>query len=186
MVQLLATKMRNSYPKNYTLIFSKEEISKRTLEIANDISSWVFKNGHQNNIAIIPLLNGGIFFAADLVRNFPFSVDIIPIKASAYESDGVEPKNKKVEIPDKDKLIGKIVLVVDDIYDTGSTLKVVKETLNSIGITSIFSVVMIYRTPNKSKPDWFGFQYDKPDWLVGYGLDNNQKWRNLPSIFKIG
>ena len=177
-------------PKNFQLCYSSTQISKTVNQLGADISKWtekIWEDSHSDIVAV-PILRGGIFFFADLVRAVQGSVEIAPVKAWGY----VEGENAKLNdhvqvdvgsIPAK----GRRVLLVDDICDSGRTLYALKEKLLGAGALEVRSAVLIKRETeeNKFAPDWVGFVYSGPEWFVGYGMEDSERWRNLNSVYLI-
>jgi hypoxanthine phosphoribosyltransferase len=82
---------------------------------------------------------------------------------------------------------GRVVLVVDDLCDTGRTLEALEKELLERGAREVRSVVLIRRLLNKPTfvPCWVGFEYSGLEWFVGYGMDDGERWRNLPGVYII-
>lgn len=177
-------------PANFSLTFSEKEIAARVKTLASEITGWcqgVWRDSHTDVLAI-PVLRGGIFFFADLVRQIDASIEIAPVKTEAYESgaNGVEKKDVAI-YADKLAVKGRVVLVVDDVCDSGRTLEELEKALLARGAREVRTVVLIRRLLNKPTfvPCWVGLQYDGPEWFVGYGMDDNERWRNLPGVYVI-
>ena len=123
-----------------------------------------------------------------MVRKINCSVKIAPVKTWGYESakNQLLPGGVKVNLIDiaaRDRH----VLLIDDICDTGRTLKAVAETLIAAGACEVRSAVLIKRvlTDETYEPDYVGFRFEGAEWLVGYGMDDAERWRNLSSIHVI-
>ncbi len=136
------------------------------------------------NLLVLGILKGCVFFMTDLVRhiNLPLSIDFMSVSSygSGTESTGRVKITKDIDID----LAGYDVLIVEDILDSGRTLKYVSEILKTRGANSI-SIVTLLDKPERRvaqiTPDYVGC--DVPDeFVVGYGLDYDQKYRNLPYI----
>jgi hypoxanthine phosphoribosyltransferase len=167
--------------KRQRVLFSKEEISKRVKELGDEIS-LEYKG---KNLVIISLLRGSFIFAADLVREISIPVEIDFITISSYEND--ETSSGIVEIIHdlRMSIEGKDVLIVDDICDSGYTLKKVIEYLSGKNPNSISVCVMLDKPSRRKiqlKPKFIG--YSIPDvFIVGYGLNYGTHYRNIPYIF---
>jgi hypoxanthine phosphoribosyltransferase len=177
-------------PANLSLLYSQEEIAKRVEEIGRDISGWcegVWQDSH-TDVLVLPVLRGGVFFFADIVRQIKTSVEIVPVKAASYEFGKNGVQTESVEIKPSDLAVkGRVVLVVDDVSDSGRTLEAFEETLTNMGAREVRTAVLVRRLLDKPSfvPCWVGFQYSGPEWFVGYGMDDNQRWRNLPGVYVI-
>lgn len=166
------------------VLFTKKELEKRFSELANQIS-----NDYKNKkIHLITILNGGVYFFAYLSMQLKNRVTVDFIKASSYGNDTKSSGNVKL-LKDIDVDIkGEDVILIDDICDSGRTLKVIKEYLLSKEPNSVKTCVMLDKKERREvafEVDYFGFEI--PNFYVyGYGLDyNNFESRNLPDIYKV-
>lgn len=154
-----------------------EEINRRLGEqITND-----FKD---KNLLVVGILKGSLYFMADLTRyiDLPLKLDFLAVSSygSSTRSSGSVKIIKDIDID----LAGYDVLLVEDILDSGRTLDYVSKMLSARGAKSI-SIVTLLDKPERRvvdlKPDYVGA--DVPDeFVVGYGLDYDQQYRNLPYI----
>jgi hypoxanthine phosphoribosyltransferase len=136
----------------------------------------------------IPVLRGGIFFFADLVRAINASVEIAPVRTEAYEAElNGQPRNEVQIYAEKLAVKGRVVLVVDDVCDSGRTLEELEKALMARGAREVRTVVLVRRLLDHPTfvPCWTGFQYEGPEWFVGYGMDDVERWRNLPGVYII-
>lgn len=177
-------------PAHFSCVYSEREISSRIKALGEEISSWcegVWRDSHTDVLAL-PVMRGGIFFFADIARQLTTSVEIAPIKVQAYEpgSNGVKRESLGVDIESL-AVKGRVVLVVDDVCDSGRTLEALEKELLARGAREVRTVVLVRRlldTPS-FVPCWVGFQYKGPEWIVGFGMDDNGRWRNLPGVYVI-
>ena len=133
------------------------------------------------------ILNGVVFFFADLVREITLPSRIDFIRAASYgsgtSSSGSVRLTKDLEIP----VEGKPVIVVEDIVDTGLTLARILEILKERGPESIKVCVLIDKLERRETDiaiDYRGFEV-KEGFLVGYGLDFDEQYRYLPDIYRL-
>lgn len=172
--------MNQILKNNLTKIISLSAINKRLTEIANDINNRYYSK----TPLFIGVLNGSFIFLADLVRCLNIDVEISFIKARSYngkqKSDTI-----KFDFFDIDNIKGKDIIIIEDIVDTGDTVsKIRNKMINKANSVAIAAFLL---KPNKAKLnfdiDWVGFEI--PDeFVVGYGLDYNQKFRNLKGIYQ--
>lgn len=181
---------RAPIPGYFSEVYSASVITERVRELGSEIRPWcerVWQESHTDVLAI-PILRGGIFFFADLVRAIGCSVEIAPVKTESYQPgvNGVERESVSI-YADQLAVKGRVVLVVDDICDTGRTLEQLERELLARGAREVRTVTMIRRLLDKPTfvPCWVGLQYKGDEWLVGYGMDDSQRWRNLPGIYII-
>ncbi len=163
------------------VLITEDQIKARVKELANEINAYYTSDVE---ITVISIINGAILFTADLVRNLPGPVRIDCIRVSSYEdstSPVGEPQIKSTLSLD---LSGRDVLLVDDIFDTGSTITKVAEYIGHMNPASIRTCVLLEKTARREvdfEVDWIGFQI--PDeFVIGYGLDYAQRYRNLRCI----
>ena len=161
------------------ILVSEGQIKDRVKELADD----VLANGSED-IMIVILLKGALVFAADLFRAMPIKLDVECLNISSYHG-GMESSGK-IEFLDKSlpDFTGKRVIVVDDIFDTGLTMKVVCDEIGQRGAKSVESCVLLAKEKVRDityEPDYVGFVIGD-EFVVGYGLDYRGKYRNLPCI----
>lgn len=177
-------------PSHFYMQYTADQISAAVKRIASEIDAWaagVWSNSHTDILAI-PVLRGGIFFFADLVRAIKHSVEITPAQTWAYElmQNNVQRNEVRLDLSQV-PAVGREILLVDDICDSGRTLESLRSALLERGALSVRSAVLIKRvmsTPSFS-PDWVGFEYKGQEWFVGYGMEDNERWRNLPGVYVI-
>jgi hypoxanthine phosphoribosyltransferase len=177
-------------PSNFKLQYSEQDIGSAVSRMGDEISNWaevVWKESHTDLIAI-PVLRGGIFFFADLVRKIRHSVEISPVQTWAYSSteNAVQRSEIRVSI-DQVPSRGRSILLIDDICDSGRTLAALKEALLNAGAHDVRAAVLIRRVMEEQcfSPDWSGFEYRGHEWFVGYGMEDCGRWRNLPATYII-
>ena len=162
------------------VLVSEEELKVKVRELGAQIS----RDYEGKNLVLVSILKGSVVFMADLMRavSIPCSIDFMVV--SSYGGSNTSSGLVKI-IKDLDgDLSGKDVLIVEDILDTGITLSNLVPMLkmrhpNSVKICTILDKPS--RRKADIKPDYEGFQV--PDeFVVGYGLDYDEKYRNLPYI----
>lgn len=162
------------------ILLSEAEIKAKVAELGKIISEE-YKG---KNLLLVTVLKGAVVFLADLMREIDIFAEIDFMVVSSYGSgvktSGVVKIVKDLDIP----LEGREILIVEDILDSGLTLSYIKEMLESRGPASI-KIVTLLDKPSRRKvnlqADYTGFTV--PDeFVVGYGLDYDEKYRNLPYI----
>lgn len=167
--------------KKERILYSRVEIEKRVKELGIYLS----KEYKDRNLVIISLLRGSFIFTADLVRELNIPVEIEFMTTESYGNEEISRGVVKILQDVRGNLQGKDVLIVDDIIDTGYTLKKVIQHLEEKNPNSIRVCTMLDK-PNRRKvelkPDYVG--YEIPDvFIVGYGLNYGEYYRNIPYIF---
>lgn len=177
-------------PRHFQRIYSAAEIASSVARLGGQISGWaeeVWRASHSDLLAI-PVLRGGIFFFADLVRKVSGSVEIAAAQTRAYEvgQNAVQSTGVQVNIGDVPAK-GRSILLVDDICDSGRTLEALSQSLLKAGATEVRSAVLIHRVVDQKtiEPEYVGFRYEGPEWFVGYGMEDGHRYRNLPDIYVI-
>ena len=161
------------------VLISEEEIVKRCKELGAQIS----KDYAGKNPMIIGLLKGSVPFMAELIKNIDIDCTIDFMAVSSYS--GLESMGDVKIVKDLDTSIKDVnVLVVEDIVDTGKTLEKVKQLLYSKGANDV-KVVSLLDKPDRRivqiEAEYVGFVIPN-EFVVGFGLDFNQKYRNLPYV----
>lgn len=161
------------------VLITEEEITARTRELAEQIQQDY--NGEE--IVIICILKGAAFFATELAKRINSDTIIDFMKVSSYE--GTESTGKiDFTLDISEDITGKNVLIVEDIVDTGRTLAYVKKYLESKNPKSVKICTMLNKKERRVielNPEYVCF--DIPDkFVIGYGLDYDEKYRNLPYI----
>lgn len=175
-------------PEHFRALYTHEEIQERVAEIGASITEWhEALSDNSQDLVVIPILRGGVFLFCDLVRTFPFSIELFPAQAWAYQ-DNLQPRASGVAVRiDQAPVEGRNVLVVDDICDSGKTLHEMQQALLQRGAVDVEAAVAIQREIREPayRPRWVCFEYDGPEWLVGYGMDDSERFRNLREICVI-
>ena len=158
---------------------SEEKISNRVKELASEIS----KDFAGEELVVVGVLNGAFIFCADLVRSLDLPVHIEFISASSYigtESTGAV----KINLDLKGSIEGKNVLLVEDIIDTGLTMKCLREDLLKRNPKSLKLASLLFkpaRLEHKVDIDYLAFEIED-HFVIGYGLDYDGRYRELPYI----
>jgi|TARA_B110000914_G_scaffold223009_1_gene237644 hypoxanthine phosphoribosyltransferase len=163
-----------------TELISENQIQDKVKEIAADISQ---KYSGEAPI-LIGILNGSFIFCADLIRELDIDCEIDFIKVSSYmgtESVGTVKLRKDISAD----ITNRHVIIVEDIIDSGITIKFIKDRMLEAGPKSV-AIVTLLMKPDIAKLDfkidWVGFEIP-PEFVVGYGLDYDQLYRNLKAIY---
>ncbi len=164
----------------YTTLISRSEIQQRVSQLARQIASD-FKG---TELIALVVLKGSMFFAADLLRemDIDLAVDVIQVSSYGKEkySSGVVTILKEPQLD----MHGKGVLIIEDIVDSGFTIREVHRYIEGRGAHPV-RVVSLLDKPAARKvpfvPDYIGFTIE-PRFVVGYGLDDAELYRNVPEV----
>ncbi len=163
---------------DYVLI-SEAQLAKRIKTLGKEIQ----RDYKGCDLVVVSLLNGTVMFLADLIRNLPMPLRLDFIGVSSYGSgtasgELVFTKDLKIDVKGRD------VLLVDDILDTGKTMARVLDKLRPLKAKRIRTCVLLdkpERRLEKIKADYVGFTIPN-EFVVGYGLDYAERYRNLPFV----
>jgi len=161
-------------------ILINEEQIKTTVK---DLGARITRDYSGKNPLLICILKGSSVFFTDLIREIDLPLDIDFMAISSYGPNTVSGEVRLVKDLDT-SIEGRNVLIVEDIVDSGRTLAYLKRVLNNRGAKSIRIISLLDKPSRRTVPldvDYTGFEI--PDaFVVGYGLDYNEKYRNLPVI----
>ena len=169
---------------NYNLkpLFSKDVIDLKVAEIAKKISSQ-FEN---KDPIFIGVLNGSFIFLADLLRKITIDCEMDFIKLHSYEGHRSSGTIQLIKDISAD-ITNRHVILVEDIIDSGYTIRFLKDRLQGASPKSVFIASLLLK-PDVAKLDFpidfIGFEIP-PEFVVGYGLDFNQKLRHLDGIYRL-
>ena len=162
------------------VLLSEEEIKNKVQELGRVIT----EEYRGKNLLLVTVLKGAVVFLADLMRaiDTPAEIDFMVVSSygSGVKSSGVVKIVKDLDVPLKDRHI----LIVEDILDSGLTLSYIKGILQDRGPASIRIVTLLDKPARRKadiKADYVGFEVPD-DFVIGYGLDYDEKYRNLPYI----
>ena len=167
-----------------TKIIDESEIEQRVKTLADEIS-----NEYQNNgeLVLVGVLKGAFILLADLSRRLSIAHTIDFIALSSYDQKDESSGQVRLVMDMREAIAGKHVIVVEDIIDTGRTLHYLIDLLNSRHPASLRTCVLVRKERDQTHSieiDYLGF--DIPDkWVVGYGLDYDEKHRTLPHIAQL-
>jgi hypoxanthine phosphoribosyltransferase len=172
------------------ILIDRETIAQRVAELgkelARDLEHQLGKDaGSPGQVVFVPILTGALVFTADLIRELNLKLSLRVVAVSSYPGTSVESKGAKLagELP-RD-LAGKHVVLVDDILDSGQTLGLIDELLQQQRPASVRICVLLKKPPEVRKREvhahYVGFEIPS-EFVVGYGLDYDGYYRNLPDI----
>jgi len=163
-----------------TTLFTREQIDRRVAEMAKEISG----DFSGTDMIALCVLKGAMFFCADLVRNIAQDVALDFIQVSSYGnqkySSGVVTILKEPQLD----MHGKSVLIVEDIIDSGLSIREVNNYIESRGAASVKTAAFLDKPAARKvafTPNYVGFSID-PQFVIGYGLDFAEKYRNIPEV----
>lgn len=163
------------------ILVTEEEISKRCKELAAQIEADYQKEGTVP--IVVGLLKGSVPFMAELIKHFTFPCELEFMKVSSY--DGTESiGDVRIDLDMMVTAKNRSILLVEDIVDTGRTLVEVKKMFQNKKANDVKIVALLDKPDRRVceiEADYVGFTVPN-EFVVGYGLDYNQKYRNLPYV----
>jgi len=162
------------------ILFDEATIFRRLDQIAEQISA----DYRERELTVIAVLNGSLIFMADLLRRIPLPLKLDCISVASYHGSTKttgEVIFKQVALPD---IQSRHLLILDDILDSGLTLAAIREKLETASPRSVRICVLLRKRKLRARPveaDYVGFEIED-EFVVGYGLDYMERYRNLPCI----
>jgi hypoxanthine phosphoribosyltransferase len=168
--------------KSFDVFIQESEIAAKILEISSTINTE-YKD---KDLVFIAILNGAFMFASDLMKNITIPCEISFVKVSSYE--GMSTSGRVDELIGLNTIIeNKHVIILEDIVDTGITIDKIRTLLTIENPASLKVCTLLYKPSafaGKHAPELVGFSIPNK-FVVGYGLDYDEKGRNLKEIYQI-
>lgn len=168
------------------IYFTADEIADAVGRVASQINGY-YPNDNDDKVLVVGVLKGATIFFADLVRKFDFPLEIDFVRAASYGdarvSSGTVALTKDVETP----LEGRRVLIVEDMIDSGRSLKRLRDHFLSRGAAEVCIVVLIDKKTKRAVDvpvEWSALESEDL-FLLGYGLDDGERGRNLPDLWVV-
>ena len=165
------------------VLISQYQIMARVKEMAEQITAEL----REGDVTIVPVLTGAMIFCGDLIRQIPIHMRIGLLAVSSYPGASLRSQGSQVLSDQMGDIDGHHVLLVDDILDSGGTLRLIVPMLTKAGAASVRTCVLLRKdrpSARNTAVDFVGFEI--PDeFVVGYGLDFNNYYRNLPDIVTL-
>jgi hypoxanthine phosphoribosyltransferase len=170
----------NQKKMNVNVLFSAEQICARVKELGTVINR---DYGADESLVILVVLNGAFIFAADLVRHLEMPTEIESVRIKSYE--GMKSVGEvSLLTPLPRSLVGKHVLIVEDIVDTGHSVHFLQQEIAKMEVASLKVCSLLDKPASHEfevSVDYCGFSIGK-NFVIGYGLDLDGKYRNLPFV----
>lgn len=169
--------------EKFTILLSEDQIQTRIKELGKQIS-----NDYQGKLPIfIGVLNGSFLFLSDLVKQVDIHCEIDFLKLSSYGDEKISSGEVKLIKELNADINERHIIVVEDIVDSGLSIKFIQELLNNHNPASVKVASLLVKPKSlkyKVKIDYIGFDIPN-EFVIGYGLDYAQKFRNLKSIYAL-
>ena len=167
------------------ILYGKKELDEMLDRLGKEITECYRDRVKERKLILVGVLKGSFIFIADLIRRIDLPCQVLFLRASSYGAGTVSSGNIAVEpLPEADQLKDADVLLVEDILDSGRTLEKLAGLFMQTGAASVKICTMLDKPARRVaniKTDFCGFEVED-QFIVGYGLDYNEIYRNLPYI----
>jgi hypoxanthine phosphoribosyltransferase len=163
------------------VLLTQAQIQARVRRLGRDITRHY--RGKKQRPLFLGVMNGALFFLADLIRAVDLETEIACVQLASYAGTASTGKVRGLEALDR-SIAGRDILIVDDILDSGRTLSALAARLCKLGAASVKICVLLEKKRRREVPvraDWTGFRI-ADEFVVGYGLDYNGRYRGLKQI----
>ena len=162
------------------VLFKEEEILNRVDQVAKEL----YNKYQDEEVIFVCTLKGAVFFTCDLLKNYPGDARMEFLRVSSYEGESSTGKiNLKLPLK-AENINNRHVVIVEDIVDTGYTLDYIRKYVLEMHPKSLVECTLLDKKTRRVidiEPTYSGFEIDDL-FVIGYGLDYDQKYRNLPYI----
>ena len=166
------------------VILSRTELDLKVGDLGDELTKLCHEYG--GGIVFVCVMKGGFMFFSDLLKHIQYPIEVDFIKCSSY--DGFEQKELEIHYDIEVDVTDKTVFIVDDILDTGGTMKVLIKHFKKLGAKQVETVSAVYKE-NLDFPDHFFIYQQKENenpWYIGYGMDGPKGYsRNLDTIHTL-
>jgi hypoxanthine phosphoribosyltransferase len=166
------------------VLYTKEDIAARVAEMGREIT---LAYPEEEELLVLGLLKGSFIFLADLVREIARPIHVDFLVAASYGTGTVSSGEVRLVYDPEVDVAGKHVLLVEDIIDSGRTIDRLVPLLRGRGPRSLELCALLHKRIARSavlEARWVGFE-PPPEFLIGYGLDHSENYRNLPFIASL-
>ncbi|MDT8448327.1 MAG: phosphoribosyltransferase family protein [bacterium] len=158
------------------IIYSPEAIAAQVKHLAHRITAEQAGTG----LELVVLMQGALVFMADLIRHLDFELSFHSVRVKSYEGETQGKIQFNLDFDPK----GRKLMLVDDILDSGNSLNALKKELLALGASEVLTCCLLDKGKSDFTADYTGLHC--PDsWVVGYGMDHNGLYRNLPFIAEL-
>lgn len=172
--------MKEIHPDAQTILITETELQ----DIVSDLGKQITADYAGKNLLLVGILKGSVVFMSDLMRSIDLDCNMDFMRVSSYGAGTSSSGKINIELDLRRSVKGYDVLIIEDILDSGNTLSLLKELLESRGPESV-KICTLLDKPERHitdiKPDYTG-RVIPNYFVIGYGLDYDEKYRNLPYV----
>lgn len=172
--------MKEIHPDAQTILITETELQ----DIVSDLGKQITADYAGKNLLLVGILKGSVVFMSDLMRSIDLDCNMDFMRVSSYGAGTSSTGKINIELDLRRSVKGYDVLIIEDILDSGNTLSLLKELLESRGPESV-KICTLLDKPERHitdiKPDYTG-RVIPNYFVIGYGLDYDEKYRNLPYV----
>lgn len=178
--------MKMQYEGCFTkILYTYDEIQKRIKELAIEINSY-YKSLQSEEILVLSILDGALMFTGQILPKLNFNIIFKTVRASVYGNKTyAKVEDLILDIHFDTALIkNKHILILEDLLDTGITLKIMRQKLLELGAKNVKICVLFKKDLKQEidiKPDWIGLPIPN-EWVAGFGIDSRDKYRNFKHL----
>ena len=179
---MTATTRDERFSDEIKILIDERRIAERVQELAATLEEAL--DALDGPVTLVPVMTGSMLFTSDLIRHMNRPMRIAPVTVQSYPGSSTRSRGARLQTPLPDALRGTNVVIVDDILDSGGTLATLRRLIGAVEPASIMACVLLRKNvehDDSAVCEHAGF--DIPDkFVVGYGLDYDGLYRNLPFI----
>jgi hypoxanthine phosphoribosyltransferase len=172
----------NAFHEEIKVLIDADRIAERVRELADRLEDDLDRLS--GPVTLVPVMTGSMLFTSDLIRHLQRPVRIAPVTVQSYPGSATQSRGARLQTPIPEALRGTHVVLIDDILDSGGTLAVLRRLMKAVEPASVRACVLLRKNVEHDVSaicEYTGF--DIPDkFVVGYGLDYDGLYRNLPFI----
>lgn len=175
------------------ILISRDQIAARVADIGRQLTADLRAAGADRpdqRIVMVPILTGALVFTADLIRHIPLQLSIRPVTISSYPGKSTSTQGATISGAVPTDLAGAHVIIVDDILDSGRTLGLLKRVIAAQLPASLRLAVLLDKHKPEGRDEEVSVEYAgfniANEFVIGYGLDYDGYFRNLPDIAVLG
>ena len=173
---------RKENPDGIRILIDEQRIAERVERLAGELERDLEEL--RGSVTLVPVMTGSMLFASDLIRHLKRPVRIAPVTVQSYPGSSTRSRGARLQTPIPDALKDTHVVIIDDILDSGGTLAILRRLMKAVEPASVRACVLLRKNVEHDISaicEYTGF--DIPDrFVVGYGLDYDGLYRNLPFI----